>query len=622
METYPKDNAHWRFAEARPAPRGHNGQSLFDNLYRMRILVVNGNRPELLHLKSMLVDGGFRNIVTADCGQAAMAHLHGASKGGGTAIDMVLLDVPNTDGYAVGYEIRKHGRWDAIPIIMINVCSSGQNGAIHASYGAGATDIIVNRLSSSELIPRVTSALLLKIERDLHQRREQEMHQELAKHKGMKARLQFLTEHDELTGLYNRGHLEQLLNLTVSTAPRQRRPGALIYLDLDEFKLVNQVQGYGTGDRLLLCVAEALKREIHFPDMIARVTSGSFAVLIGDTGQQQALHTAGTLRKAINQCQPVTGKGACHVGVSIGVAMVLPEAGITASELLAHAGQACRIAKTLGGDRVQLFDEGDVDLLVLHHDTHSMPLIRNALANDRLRLVYQPIIDAHSGQTKHYEALVRMLGEQDEWVEPAQFIPSAERMGLMHEIDLWTVERVIDCLAQLPASQSQVSISANLSTHSLQAQGPALVRLVRDRLQTTGVSPERVIFEITETAAIANFVQTRNTVGQLQALGCLFALDDFGAGFDSYKYLKYFPVDYLKIDGTFIVDLVNDPVDQALVKSMIEIAHTLGKKAIAEFVENAESLEMLKDYGVDYVQGYYLGEPRLQPDNAGQFFFN
>ncbi|MCL5801057.1 MAG: EAL domain-containing protein, partial [Gammaproteobacteria bacterium] len=208
----------------------------------------------------------------------------------------------------------------------------------------------------------------------------------------------------------------------------------------------------------------------------------------------------------------------------------------------------------------------------------------------------------------HYEVLIRMLGDEGQLIEPANFIPIAERMGLIQEVDFWVIGAALDWLHNLPAHLSHLAVNINLSTQGL--ADPALLPLLRDKLRVTGVDARRITFEITETAAIANIGQTRKVVEQIRALGCQFALDDFGAGFNSYNYLKHFPVDYLKIDGIFIVNLVNDPVDQALVKSMIEIAHTLGKKTVAEFVETAEALKLLKEYGVDYAQGHYLGKPQ------------
>ncbi|HEY4732087.1 MAG TPA: EAL domain-containing protein, partial [Gammaproteobacteria bacterium] len=246
-------------------------------------------------------------------------------------------------------------------------------------------------------------------------------------------------------------------------------------------------------------------------------------------------------------------------------------------------------------------------VIILRSAVYWVPRIRDALANNKFRLLFQPVINLSTGVTQHYEALIRMTGDKDELITPDKFIPIAERMGLIHDIDLWVVKHAIDVLHQLPAHQSNLSLNINLSSHAF--QDPALLPLVRDRLASTGVAANRITFEITETAAVANFEQTREMVCQLRELGCSFALDDFGAGFSSFNYLKQFPVDYQKIDGGFITNLVNDPIDQTLVKSIIEIARTLGKHTVAEFVESAEVLNMLKEYGANYAQGYHIGKP-------------
>ncbi len=224
--------------------------------------------------------------------------------------------------------------------------------------------------------------------------------------------------------------------------------------------------------------------------------------------------------------------------------------------------------------------------------------------------MFQPIIRVSDGSVSHYEALIRMQGDGDRIYLPDEFIPLAERTGLIRRIDFWVVDKAIDMLASLPR-EHPVSLSINLSSGGL--QDPSIISLVRRKLDMTFVSPSRITFEITETAAVSSFSKTREMVARLRALGCSFALDDFGTGFSSFNYIKNFPVDYLKIDGTFIVNLIDDPTDQVLVKSMIDVGHTLGKKVIAEYVESPGVLDLLRRFGVDYVQGYHLGRPGLSP---------
>jgi EAL domain-containing protein (putative c-di-GMP-specific phosphodiesterase class I) len=313
------------------------------------------------------------------------------------------------------------------------------------------------------------------------------------------------------------------------------------------------------------------------------------------------------LRRFMDDFHFKTSNRTYHIGASIGIAPILPGENINTSEILARANQACFVAKTHGRNMVHIFNQEDAEVIILRSAVYWVPRIRDALTNNKFRLLFQPVINLSSGEIERYEALIRMIGDDGDLITPNNFIPIAERMGLIHDIDLWVVGHAIDVLHNLPAEQSHLSLNINLSRHAF--QDPALLPLVRDKLHSTGIDANRITFEITETAAVANFEQTREMVCQLRELGCGFALDDFGAGFSSFTYLKHFPVDFLKIDGAFITNLVNDPIDQTLVKSIIEIARTLGKHTVAEFVESAEVLNMLKDYGIDYAQGYHIGKP-------------
>src|SRR3569832_2908708 len=267
-------------------------------------------------------------------------------------------------------------------------------------------------------------------------------------------------------------------------------------------------------------------------------------------------------------------------------------------------------AKTHGRNVVHLFNKEDTEMVTLRSAIHWVPLIRDALANDKFKLVFQPVLDIKENRVSHYESLIRMMSNDGRLITPNHFIPVAENMGLLHDVDLWVVSHAIDVLHELPAQQSHISMNINLSSYAFQDK--ALLPTVRKKLGETGVRAERISFEITETAAIANYDQTRKMILLLRELGCQFALDDFVAGFNSFRHVKEFPVDFLKIDGCFFRNLAKDTVDQSLVRSMIDIARTLGKKIVAEFVEDRESLELLYEWGADYAQGYYIGKPQLE----------
>ncbi len=575
-----------------------------ERLRTMRILIVHHDPKQLAHILLLLKQRGFTNLVLAGRREEALHYLHPASGAETGAFDAILLDaaLPDNDSYRTCRELRRHAG-AIVPLIMLG--DDDTRAIEQQCYEAGATDIWP--VMDQGLAHALTLALLLKLERDLGQQRDRQMQHERTERQAVEARLQYLVAHDELTGLYNRRRLEQVLELALINAQHNQRASALLYLDLDQFRLVNDVAGHTAGDRLLVEVTQILRRHIKPADILARIGADEFLLLIEGLNTEQALAQAEALRHAVDGFIFETSIKTYHISLSIGIALIEPHETITVDEALARADQACYVAKTQGRNRIHFFSRDDSIMHLLQSDAYWTPKIRHALAHDMLCLVFQPVVSANDGVIRHYEALVRLIGDNGELITPNFFIPVAERAGLIQEIDLWVVKRAIHLLASLTVHQSDLVININLSTQVL--QHAALLPLVRDTLQATGIEACRITFEITETAAIANLAQTRKMIEQLRALGCCFALDDFGAGFNSYSYLKHFPVDYLKIDGTFIINLVSDPVDQALVKSMIEIAHTLGKKTVAEFVENAETLALLREYRIDFAQGYYVGRP-------------
>jgi len=574
-------------------------------------LIVDDDFSNVVQFRTILEEGGFGSVSTTKSGKEAIDSLRKSLKYEASDIDLILLSssLPDMDVYELCHTLRTYSEWYDIPVIIVAESDGWwQENTARKSYEAGAADILFKPIRSMDLIPRITLALTLKMERDLRKRREEELENELAERKVMEARLQYLVGHDDLTGLSNRRRLEQALELAVIRARNFSRQSTLLYIDLDQFKMVNDSEGHDTGDRMLISVANMLRKQVKPADILARIGSDEFALLLENISEEETMNTAEMLRSSLEEFCFESGIRTYHICACVGVAMISSEEEITASDVLARADQACHIAKRLGRNKVHKFSHEDTELHTIRTDVHWVPLIRNALANDKFCLVFQPVVRMSDGRITHYEALIRMVGENQELHSPDEFIPVAERMGLIHHIDLWVVERAIDFLESLSQESSNLSLNINLSSHAFQDK--SLLPLVQQKLAMTWVAAHRLTFEITETAAIANFAQTREMVARLRALGCRFALDDFGSGFNSFNYLKNFPVDYLKIDGTFIVNLVNDPMDQILVRSMIEIAKSLGKKTIAEYVENAEILTLLRDFGVDYVQGYYLGAPQ------------
>lgn len=463
-------------------------------------------------------------------------------------------------------------------------------------------------VNTLEFLLAIKFLLTLKQERSLRRKQEEQLINELAAKSIIDAKLKFLVSHDELTGLYNRNSFERQLRLVVNRSNKVQKEGALLFIDVDRFSMINELEGFEVGDRLLVELALLIRKLIPNESVFARIGADEFCLFIENKNQNQALILAETIKNTVDNFRFFTGDVCYGASVSIGIATL--DTGISIAhpgEMILHGRQACHFAKVNGRDRIWVYHSEDIAVKERRRDIYWVPLIRKALRDNDLFLVFQPVVQLNNGNISHYEVLIRMQGENREAITPDKFIPAAERMGLIHGIDLWVVENSIDFLASLPSYMSYVSLAINLSSSAFQY--PDLLQTIRDKLELTWVDPSRLTFEITETAAVDNFEQTRSMINKIRALGCKFALDDFGAGFCSFNYLKTFPVDYVKIDGQFIRNLVEDETDQILVKSMVEIAAKLGKKTIAEFIETPGIALKLKEIGVNFGQGYAFGKP-------------
>lgn len=576
------------------------------------ILIIEHDEGRLAALQNILSIGGYRKLICAS-NQEQVFELIRPFQGRVDEIGMILLDhdLPQCDTLKFSEMLTTLDGHDAIPLILLASPSSIIDDDLMAKcHQANAATIIHCPTDGAQLIPLVDLAIALKDERDERMLNEEKLVRELSERRIMEARLKYLVAHDELTGLSNRSGLEKALDFAIIRCNNFKQHGALLDIDLDQFKVINDVEGHEAGDRLLIEVATLIRATLDSEAFIARVGSNLFQVFISKAVKRTALEIAEKIRLTIDEFDFKSGTNTYNISASIGVAMLEPLEFIKRpSELMSRANHACYSAKTLGRNRVSLFERDNDELITLRDDAKWVPKIRHALSDDLFKLVFQPVVQLSNGDVSHYETLLRMIDEGGELLSPVQFIPVAERMGLIHHIDLWVVSHAIDYIASLPKTQENICFTINLSSHAL--QGDYLLPIVKKKLESTWISPSRLTFEITETAAVSNFNKTREMVSKIRALGCRFALDDFGAGFSSFNYIKNFPVDYLKIDGQFINNLAVDEADQVLVKSMIEIAHSLGKKAIAEYVSNVEILRVLKALGVDYVQGYLLGKPSL-----------
>lgn len=479
---------------------------------------------------------------------------------------------------------------------------------VDAALKTGCIDVVHAPRGESCRALRARLALAWRIldERRLRIAREQMYEMQLAEHRIMEARQHHAASHDPVTDLANRRAFEKALRAAIEMGKLRGIPHALLHLDLDRFKLHNDATGHGAGDHLLLAVANLLRAALPREYLIARLGGDEFAVLLQGVDEAEAVRCAEDLCSKVSALEPDGSSIVYHVAASIGVTVFGPGGASSASHALAQAEQACYVAKTRGGNAVHRYRRDDHALQHLREDMHWSPHIRQALSEDRFFLAFQPILSVAENTISHYEALLRIPTAYGGDGESAQFMLAAERLGLAQQIDMWVVKRAVDFLAE----HAHLSLGVNLSSHAFHETG--LLPLLRECLEHTQIAPARLTFEITETAAIMNFAQTRRMIDEISSLGCRFALDDFGAGFSSYHYIKQFPIHMLKIDGSFIMELHHDARDRAIVQSMVDIGHSLEKAVVAEFVEDGETFRLLVDMGIDYAQGYYIGRPAAE----------
>ncbi len=423
----------------------------------------------------------------------------------------------------------------------------------------------------------------------------------------MAQRLSYHATHDALTGLCNRREFESRLTQAMDSARNAQRRHALLYMDLDQFKIVNDTSGHTAGDSLLKQVADELQRYIDEDDTLARLGGDEFGVLLLDCDIERAMLVAERLLEAIRNFRFTWRHRTFEIGISIGLVPLDQNVGHL-SQVMSAADTACYAAKNEGRNRIHLYEADDA--AVTHHRgmMEWAVTINTALQLNRFELYRQPIRALNPGTVTHhhYEILLRMRREDGSLVEPGHFIPAAERFDLMPAVDRWVIRHVCDYLAR-NQEDDEARYSVNLSGASVDDE--SLLDFITNILIEYDTDPSRLCFEITETEAISSLHRAIELVRELRAIGCRFSLDDFGAGFSSFSYLKNFPLDYLKIDGAFISDMLGDPVDQAMVKAINDVGHTMGIETIAEYVESAEIAELLREIGVDYAQGYWVARP-------------
>ncbi len=419
--------------------------------------------------------------------------------------------------------------------------------------------------------------------------------------------LTYQATHDALTGLYNRYAFENELSAALHSAREHGRQHMLCYLDLDQFKLINDTCGHIAGDQVLKQLAGILQGQLREHDVLARLGGDEFGILLPNCPVEQAREVAERLREAVREYRFRWEGKLFDLRASIGVVPITADTG-SLTDLLAAADIACYAAKERGRDNVYLFSPEDRALRERHGQMQWLPVIQSALHENRFNLLLQPIepiLDRRLPWLHEFLVRLRQAGEHDSL--PGSFIPAAERYDLMKEIDRWVIDHALSWIAKQPDHHSDL-FSINLSGQSLGDRDMA--DYIIDRAQQHGVPFTRLCFEITETAAITNFNEAMTLIIRLRQAGGHFALDDFGSGLSSFAYLKQMPLDFIKIDGQFVRDITSDRMDATIVRAIQDIAHTLGVRSIAEFVEDAATRDRLIEMGIDYAQGWYIGHPR------------
>jgi diguanylate cyclase (GGDEF)-like protein len=423
------------------------------------------------------------------------------------------------------------------------------------------------------------------------------------------SRLIWLADHDPLTQLYNRRRFSEDFERILDQSRRYEQTGAVLFLDLDQFKDVNDLSGHLVGDVMLQRVAEQLSRLIRPSDTLARVGGDEFALILPESRAQDAQACAQRIQAAVRSIQVRDRERVHRVTVSIGIAL-FPDQGQDPQELLANADIAMFQAKEKGAGRLHLFSLDDrareqVDARLTWRDK-----IGEGLRDDRFVLHFQPIVTLATGSIHHWEALLRLRDLQGKLIYPDRFIPVAEKTGQIQAIDHWVLAHAIQCLGREPS----LRLGINLSGRAM--DDPALPLEIERLLGEHRVEPTRLILEVTETAAVSSLVKATELMKAVQRLGCGFVLDDFGTGYASYAYLRRLPVDEVKIDGAFIRDLANNREDRIFVKAITDMAHGMGKGVTAEYVETEAIYEILAELGVDYAQGYFLGRPQPEAEQG------
>jgi diguanylate cyclase (GGDEF)-like protein len=423
--------------------------------------------------------------------------------------------------------------------------------------------------------------------------------------------LSYQASHDLLTGLYNRRKFEENLEEILMNVREENRQHALFYLDLDNFKIVNDTCGHVAGDELLKQLPALFNDVLRSGDIIARLGGDEFGIILENCGIQQATNIADKIRQKIKDYRFIWDDRTFEIGVSVGVIAINAD-NAEMSQVLSAADIACYAAKDSGRNRIHIYEPSDKAVSERFGQMHWTARISKALEEGRFQLYQQPIVGVQTKDRSHLEVLLRMIDEDGKIIPPGAFMPAAERYGLMPAIDRWVIHEVFKHMDKDnpadPIKNTDRVIAINLSGDSI--NDGELLDYILQQKEKYHITLSQVCFEITETVAISNLSKAAVFINELKKHGCLFALDDFGSGLSSFAYLKNLPVNYIKIDGGFVKEISRDRIDRTLVESIQHVGEVMGLCTIAEHVEDESTLNILEEIGLDYVQGFHLGRPQ------------
>jgi len=429
--------------------------------------------------------------------------------------------------------------------------------------------------------------------------------------KKMSDNLAYQATHDDLTGLTNRRAFEEKMHDIINNIS-VNETHTLCYIDLDRFKIINDTCGHLAGDELLKLISTKISEHVRRNDLFARLGGDEFGIIFYNCDIPKAIQLAENIKSTISELKFTWGSHTFTIGSCIGVVPIVY--GEKMSDLMMTVDTACYVAKDKGRNRIHVYEKNDEDILQRQGELQWFHTINKALENDSFELYSQKISPfSDKSNTDIHEILIR-LNKNGEIISPGSFIPAAERYSLMTKVDMWVISTLFKQIKNHDTLSNQTYFSINLSGQTLTDE--SFIEFLNNELDSTNTSPDKLIFEITETAAISNFNAAINFIELFKQRGCKFALDDFGSGMSSFQYLSKLPLDYIKIDGSFVKDIQNNLYNQSVIKSIGQIGHSLGLNIIAEFVENDEILLELENYFIDYVQGYNIQKPRPLISNS------